>query len=221
MKRSGRILLCFLLLLSLFALTACEEEPAAEVDCEGSDFESGEANGQGEEYDENGNLIRMTWYDETGYPEYVEEYEYDAENHCTKMAVYEDGALVYAFGYEYEDGCCVRERLYDESGELLSIDEFIRDDDGMICGSYSYGYFGDYRYNCIQYDAARNPLREEQYDEDGEVYYWIEYTYEDGVCVKGTENDGNYKVYFYDEEGVGIGYEYYDADGDLIEEYYY
>ena len=214
MKRILRLLLCLILTLSLLALCACgvpQEETGTAI----------REDGYSEEYDAYGNLIKMVWYDENGVLEYVEEYEYDENGNCTEMAIYEDGALVCAYRYEYEEDCCIRALLYDESDTLMSVDEYIRDEDGMICGTYTFGYMGDYCYNCIEYDGLMNVVREEQYDENGEVYHWIEYVYDGEIRTESIEMDGYYKLYLHDENGAEIGYGYYDAEGKLIEEYYY
>lgn len=218
MKRLLTLLLCLLLALSM--LTGCSE--AAPSDGSGPNVgpEDSDEPIDGAEYDANGDMIRMTWYDEEGNPEHVEEYEYDAAGNCTKTTLFEDGALVSTILYEYgPNNICTKSSLYDENNVHLNDEEYIYED-GVFSQTWSYGYLDGELFNCIIYDLDHNQLKEMQY-EDGEVYWWIEYEYQDGRLHKGTENNGEYMIYVYDDEGNELGCDYYDAEGNCYEEYRY
>ncbi|MCD7818784.1 MAG: hypothetical protein LUH07_07005 [Lachnospiraceae bacterium] len=87
------------------------------------------------EYDEEGTLIKETWYDSNAdeSAEYIIEYEYDENGNCIQRLFYESGYEVpYEYYYEYdEDGHLIRSSknggsadytyTYDENGNLVSI----------------------------------------------------------------------------------------------------
>ena len=88
-------------------------------------------------------------------------------------------------------------------------------------GYKAYSYENGSVKSCVSYDEDDHVLSEEQYNENGEVFWSIRYEYLDGLRIKGVEMDGRYMEYQYDKEGNETGIIYYDPDGNITDKVIY
>lgn len=157
-----------------------------------------DADGSGcdETYNENGDIIKVVYYDE-------------------------NGAVISELGYEYEydeNGKLIKYACYTADGVLVEVKEFTYDEDGNIkseIGSSVEGSRWEYGYD---EDGCRITEVFEYADGSG---YRCEY-YEHGEGIKlqiNVSSDGAKEVWEYNERGAATRRASYDADGVLVEEY--
>jgi len=160
------------------------------------------------EYDENGKLIKETYYDSEGNVSSVSEYTYDSNGRIIKLISHNESDEI-TMNYAFE---------YDESGNLT---KFM---DGFNVTVYTYssenvlfestdsnGETGEL-YNKATYDANGNAIEYISYESDGSVRVTEKYTYDS--FGKATEHT------VYDSEGNIEQKEIfkYDKNGNLTEE---
>lgn len=209
---------------------------------------TGDPAGDGKQYDADGNLIlepivdaKGTYYGKRTYTyinglcatqsEYNAEdvlvvtytFEYNAGVLSGKLTErFEDGAVVEKSKEEYDAaGNVIRNTVYGTDGAVEQVTEYTLDAQGNCTERRDYGYENGALADCITCDADMNILSEEKYDENGKVYWSIEYEYEYGLRVKGVVSDGSYKEYQYDKEGNETGVIYYDPDGNITDKVIY
>lgn len=168
---------------------------------------------------ENGLRMTETEYDsqDTLIVKYT--YEYDAGVLVSRLAeLFSDGIVDATEKAEYDAGRnIVKESFFDAAGTLWQIAEYSFDADGNPTGDKLYGYENGIVKNCISSNEDGHILSEEQYDENGEVFWSIRYEYLDGLRVKGVMLDGSSIEYLYDKEGNETGLIHYDPDGNVTE----
>ncbi|MBQ9609217.1 MAG: hypothetical protein IJV15_07230 [Lachnospiraceae bacterium] len=184
------------------------------------------------DYDENGNMTKVTYhYTYNDKDSVARILSYDENQNLIKDSNYIDGE--YAFGEEYE---------YDESGKLTksssyqawgisSLSTYEYDNSGRITKKKSNLYNTDsksfgYSYYVYEYDDKGNMINETYYNSDSDFsserfsYYYI-YDYDkDGNMTKATFYDADnvkssYFEYEYDGSGNMIKYGRYEADGSV------
>ena len=77
-------------------------------------------------------------------------------------------------------------------------------------------------YTTFAYDAAGNLLRDDRYDMNGALEWYYLYEYADGhrtryECYNGDGALEWYQVNRYDDQGNYLGYDHYDASGNLTQ----
>lgn len=143
------------------------------------------------EYDESGNRISMSYYDENGMQQPFHRYLYDEHGNCIKeewLNSNED-IPVWTITYEYN--------MQDELVKLVS-----------PSGSVAYSY---------EYDEYGNVIKENSIADSGEWgIHMYEYD-ENGNCIYERFRDSTYEEYGYDEDYFGWAKNVYDDKGRLIE----
>lgn len=250
MKKIWSLILCLLLLLSLSACRddAPDASLSGGQDSTGDTSATGDPTGDGKEYDADGNLILEPIIDAKGtyYGKRVYTYadglcatqsEYNAEDVLTVTYTFEynagvlsgklterfeNGAVAEKSKEEYDAaGNVIRKTLYGTDGAVEMVSEYTLDAQGSCVEKKDYSYTDGAVSSCVTYDADMNVQKEEQYDENGKVFWSIRYEYEYGLRVKGIESDGSYQEYQYDKEGNETGIIYYDPDGNVTDKVIY
>ena len=153
-----------------------------------------------------------------------------------------NGALTYWFEYDYNDlGQCVGITSYGPDGsQIQHIDQRYDAQGHMVYGRYSWDDHGEmdgatYTYNSagswetiafdsgtrtvFTYDAEGRRVREEYYDETGELDGYGTTEYGDGYQrYNHYDADGTlrgYNVHLYNEQGQRVRYEHHAPDGTL------
>ena len=170
-------------------------------------------------YDEKGNLIEETFYDEEG--NFVEKigYKYDSTGKLIQMMHYsESGNALGWTQYEYAPGGeIVNEVYYDENGQISYWFGYAYNADGIVEKKIYHESDGDIAY-WYEYDAAGNQLREIHNSSNGKVNWWNELVYDEkGNVLSEVEYDYRGKVnwrgeYSYDANGNRIKSVTYNKD---------
>ncbi len=173
---------------------------------------------------ENGQCATEKEYDSQDGLIYSATYGYDISGvlYMYYLDLYEEGMLCAQEVWEYNtEGKLMKKSYFDGTGVLTDEDEYTYDDAGNCVQTVNYSYLDDQLFGSIVYDAQDLLVRENVYDENGDVDWYIVYEYENGLRIKGTESSGSYILYHYNEEGMEIGCTYYDPDGNITEEVIY
>ena len=165
------------------------------------------------EYDENGNLIKETFY--------RDEYEYDENGNMVKQIVYNADGSTESW----------RDFKYDENGVLIYIFVYNADPIRLTKIIY-YNTDGSVNYwEELEYDEDGKQVKRTRYDENGVIQSWTEYdeNNEFGGIIKYTvyNPDGSIRWWVEIEDDDPIEYEdrifriikqetFYSADGSLI-----
>ncbi len=196
-------------------------------------------------YDENGNELRYTQYNEDGTISWYDEMKYDANNNKISMETYKEGVLSEAEYYEYDaDNNMVKSILcdsnnevtgtnwmsYDDRNNLISVihcngdsatavswrEEYEYDDNGnQIKMSYYYGYAEKPGWWDIYEYDANNTLRKESRYNYSGLIQGTEYD------ERGNKTGDNIKNIYYDETNTREALFYRDGEVSRIELYRY
>ena len=196
-------------------------------------------------YDENGNELRYTQYNEDGTISWYDEMKYDANNNKISMETYKEGVLSEAEYYEYDaDNNMVKSILcdsndevtgtnwmsYDDRNNLISVihcngdsatavswrEEYEYDDNGnQIKMSYYYGYAEKPGWWDIYEYDANNTLRKESRYNYSGLIQGTEYD------ERGNKTGDNIKNIYYDETNTRETLFYRDGEVSRIELYRY
>ena len=196
-------------------------------------------------YDENGNELRYTQYNEDGTISWYDEMKYDANNNKISMETYKEGVLSEAEYYEYDaDNNMVKSILcdsnnevtgtnwmsYDDRNNLISVihcngdsatavswrEEYEYDDNGnQIKMSYYYGYAEKPGWWDIYEYDANNTLRKESRYNYSGLIQGTEYD------ERGNKTGDNIKNIYYDETNTREALFYRDGEVSSIELYRY
>lgn len=163
------------------------------------------------EYDDRGNLSKLSWYDAKGLLCY-DKYTYDDENRMIKSKRI----------YSKSDSEHIKEYEYDKSGNVVKVEDISWDGEQVIIYKY-------------EYDKSGNVVMVEQEDEKGDLESTTKYEYEDSnlcriesrtyvdseLSIATTEWDSQGKlqkeVYESPWDKGDIEYEY-DTKGNIIKE---
>ena len=147
-----------------------------------------------ENVDDNGNVVRRTYYYTTGRIGEIR--EYDENGKMTKKTDYDTDGKSICWVIEYNEN--------EEEIKWSSYDE----------GKVSF-------YETYEYDEKGNKIKETHYDENDKVGYVIEYEYdENGNNVKWTDYDGEgqlrqYMINEYDSDNEKTKETSYDSEGNV------
>ena len=196
-------------------------------------------------YDENGNELRYTQYNEDGTISWYDEMKYDANNNQISNETYKEGVLSEAEYYEYDaDNNMVKSILcdsnnevtgtnwmsYDDRNNLISVihcygdsttavswrEEYEYDDNGnQIKMSYYYGYAEKPGWWDIYEYDANNTLRKESRYKYSGLIQSTEYD------ERGNKTGDNIKNIYYDETNTREALFYRDGEVSRIELYRY
>ena len=187
-----------------------------------------------EEFDEKGNWIKETNYDENDKMSSYRTFEYDENGRVTKETDYDtDGKVSSYCTYEYDEkGNWIKETNYDENDKMSSYRTFEYDENGRVTKETDYNTDGKVSSYCTyEYDEKGNRIKdtdydennnvkdvhEREYDENGNQVKWTEYDSEGQLveyCIYEYNSDNEYKKdTTYDSEGNVIGYTIYEKAG--------
>ncbi|MBQ4067218.1 MAG: hypothetical protein IJD22_06200 [Clostridia bacterium] len=167
-----------------------------------------------DEYDEIGNIIRITSYGQDGSVDHINEFEYDAKRQMTYQRIYRDGGILRT-EYQYENGAEIFHIEYDESGAMSHMNKYEYNGDGDLVKELFYGSDGEvetwYRY---------------EYNEEGKLHMGYAYNMPGDIhcmTIYYNENEQNYRYENYDDNGNMTAYSlrYYDENGSLYKEEIY
>ena len=131
------------------------------------------------EYDEAGNMIKETNYDENGKLSGWSQYEYDGENLLKESKYHGEGDLYSEEKYEYDSKNNLIKEIgnYYYNGHVKMVYECEYDEKSNIIKKV-------YHYNDkldsiteYKYDEYGNLIKVESFDENGQLTYWYEYTW--------------------------------------------
>lgn len=147
-----------------------------------------------ENVDDNGNVVRRTYYYKTGRIGEIREYD-------------ENGKMTKKTDYDTDGKSICRVIEYNENEEEI---KWSRYDEGKVSS-----------YETYEYDEKGNKIKETHYDENDKVGYVFEYEYdENGNEVKWTVYDGEgqltqYKISEYDSDNEETKETSYDSEGNV------
>lgn len=151
------------------------------------------------EYDDKGNLIAITQYDEEESFIQKTENHYNEDNVLIRQdSLFGEGAPVYSIRYVYQDGVLIKEDSYDE-------DEFI---------------FTEKEYS---YNDNKQLVKQVEYDEEGNTQYITVNEYNsEGLLVRKIieevqQKDRRTFCYEYDDRGNRVKELIYNYDNRLLE----
>ena len=136
--------------------------------------------------------------------------------------IYDDnGELIHIDELEYQNHCLIRisRMLPDET--LCNETFYGYDENRERISSYALGYIDGKLFSRAELSLEGEVLSETQYDENGNAFWSIVYEIVDGVRVSSTDSAGFVRIYHYGVDGTERGYSDYDADGNLVEEFFY
>lgn len=114
-----------------------------------------------EEYDENGNLVKKSYWEDSWKTYFYD--EYDVNGNLVKRSYWSDWLQVFI------------EEIYDERGLLIIVNQY--EADGSDAGGYEYEY--DANGNCVReitnYVAGGKSVKENEYDAEGNIVRIIQY----------------------------------------------
>lgn len=159
-------------------------------------------------YDDRGNLIQDTRYDNAGKEVSRSTYEYDEKNNKISYADYDaDGNVKMWQEYQRdENGNCIKSTSFDSNGNITKSYEFGYDEDGFENLSISYDENGK-MISKWEREHSDYTYTTKEYDENGKVIYTtVEKYNEYGDYLSYTAyGDDGYKIsesiYTYDENG--------------------
>lgn len=158
-------------------------------------------------------VIRTVYYTPSS-DEPVTTYEYDDEGNRIKQTIYNQKGDMYKwFEYEYDDGKKVKEMIYDKDMDSSYRRKYEYDDRGRPTGWIQYDDLNEriVQLRRYEYDTDGNKVREVVYDSEGETLSLYENEYnEAGKVVKTIIRNKDSAVYW--EENV---YEY-DEKKDVV-----
>ncbi|MCH5184085.1 MAG: hypothetical protein J1E00_07905 [Oscillospiraceae bacterium] len=168
-----------------------------------------------EEYDENGNLAKTHFYQDGAYGSTT---EYDRENNTyTRMRLREDGSFEWCTVYDSATDFRLRDINYFDDGAYV-IEEFDRATGHQIsCVCY---YAGGALYYEQEFDAFGRLTKETDYYESGALSS-VQLFDENENCTEltGYDEDGSFlfhMTYEYDADDFYIKSVGYDEDGNLL-----
>ena len=158
-----------------------------------------------DDLDENGNMIRSTYYYKNGNPGIVDEYGDGYRKSQTNY--WADGTIMEEIEWN-ENGGMLKHARYDENGELESRWIFEYDSNNNKIKTTEYG----------KNDEIKS-IETNEYDENGNEIKLTMYDGENNVkSVKTSEYDSNNNITketFYDSEGNIVSYYVFEKPGDM------
>ena len=180
------------------------------------------------EYNDDGDMICMTTYDENDQEVFREEWDYSAPGVDTEYRVFENGALESKYTYEYDSsGNIIYSIRYNGSGKQTNQTTYEREYDAFGNQTASTTKYDDGSYAKLEYDSDGNAIRYESYDENGKLTYASDRVYDgDGNMTQFTNYNAQGGVSnvcntSYDAWGNETRREYCDTDGNVEFSYDY
>ena len=177
-----------------------------------------------EDVDDNGNVIRRTYYYKSGKVGAI--IEYDENGKKTKKTNYETDGKSIRSVFEYnENEEEIKYIYYDDEGKVSSYQTYEYDENGNRIKTTYYDENDKVRNSYeYEYDENGNKVKKEEYDSEGQLreYEITEYD-SDNEKIKETKYDSegnvkNYTIYEKAKEGKSQKCTMYDADGKVIYE---
>ena len=188
---------------------------------------------------ENGDNLKIVYFDKGGNQNSYSLYKYGADGKCTREETYDNnGALLYYSTYEYNEESNTQSSLfYSEDGTLLDYCITTLNNKGMATKDMVYYASGNLAiYTLYTYNTDDAIIKQEDYSEEDELLVEYLYEYNNGVLKKMTKSNGShdiieaeeyyetgelyraYDVYLnclfeYDKMGFLLGYTEYNEDG--------
>ncbi len=159
------------------------------------------------EYDENGNLIKETYYDTEGNVSQITENAYNSNGKLQSVVIYSGEDIIEKYELEYDD-----------NGNLIkfvvvgtSVTEYVYNEASVVVESISKSVETDTPIRKDEYDSAGNIIKTTEYDETGKPTSIKEFVYDSFGKITGDS--------YYDGEGnVEWESKYeYDKNGNLTE----
>ena len=165
---------------------------------------------------EDGLLATETEFDSAGGKILTSVYTYTAEgvlSHCTEN-FYSGDSISGRNVMEYNPaGLVIRSSYYDGTNTLISVNMYTYDGSDQKTGTHYYAYENGVLKTSMVFDKDQNMIGEYSYDESGQISWSVVYEFIGKLPHKGTNSDGSYMIYHYDENDVCTGYTCYEADG--------
>ena len=176
------------------------------------------------EYDDDGNISKISYYDELGVLSGYRLYEYDDRGNKTKETYFdEDGKEDYRYEYEYDErDNRTKNTYFDEKEEWWSCSVCEYDDNDVLVKQTFYHKDDEVSdYYIYDNDDQGNAIKISRYDSDGSLAYYYCYQYDDAGWVMNEKDylaDGTPSYSFdFDEYGKLLKSVSYDSDGKQME----
>ena len=171
-------------------------------------------------YDEFGNCVEMRYYDASGTINGFTQYEYNAAGNITKSEYYSGDELSIAEVYEYDEFGNETMRTVNSysEGEVYSRRYMLYEYD-VFGNQIKLTFFNEDTLEYIweyTYDSSKNLVLETSYDAEGNVIWWHGYDYDEAGNLLEEISLSIRVEYSYDEFGNKVKEIVYDASGDFI-----
>ncbi len=181
-----------------------------------------------ENYDYNGNVIKIA--DRYGYDsgEYIEEYLYDENNNLTDYVSYDENGIISSKKHYDNDGNVLEYTDYDSNGNIINqrVHEITQDGSihiyDLTLNTSSNELFKEYE---EFYDSSGVILSSISYRTDGTLRKTVSYQYENSnlIAESSTDDNGQYNYlieYDYDTDNRLISKKYSDTFGYSLSKVY-
>ena len=170
-------------------------------------------------YDDQGSEIKYVSYYGNGKVQYSGETEQDAQGNITRWSYYDADHEIedYRVAELDSEGNAVKWNYFKADDSPDGYSEIEYDSKGIKKQETRFSQNGNKR-SCTWYDDRENELRYESYDEDGQIYYWSEYEYNDQGVMTRCESEWPGDSYFskrieeYDDKGWLVKSVSYNGD---------
>lgn len=213
MKKAISILLLVCIALAAMFATSCKKSgnETTEAQAQTTTAEKPDPDiidGVKKEYDEDGNMIKLSTYDENG--RLINQSEYN-----------KSGSMLYYCTYEYDDaGREIKYSYYTTDGGLNYYSTYEYDENGNIAKSHTYDANGKYESYCVNEYSDGKIVKRLCYNADGTLFEVQEYNEnEDLVRTSNYYGDklGSYTEYVYDENCCLLSKSDFLGDGTMYE----
>ena len=177
-------------------------------------------------FDDAGNQLTLTSYNDDGSVDYTREYEYDSQGNLVykNFGSYQEGSLESLMEYQYSydsQGNQVEEQTF-RNGELYQVTQWEFDGNGNMLFEYEYDKTMALQYaSKFQYDSQGNQIFDGWYDKEGDLRIVYENEYDQyGECVLAY-SDTSPEDPEEDDASLFTYENQYDEEGNLVREIAY